>query len=91
MIMNRGRKKSRNATISKTYRFFEEDIDKMLTMGCTPKEIFRLGIYAKENNPQMISRVSEIETTNEQLATKLQSTSRKLYDLQMQLKEKKNK
>jgi hypothetical protein len=58
-------------TQQKTYMFFEQDIKKMEQHGWKPKEVLRLGIYSKENNPQMINRIREIEKQNDLIVEKL--------------------
>lgn len=45
-------------------------------------ELIRLGIYAKENNPQILARVKEIEETNERLANKIQSYAKRLFEIE---------
>ena len=73
-------------TRPRTYSFFDSDIDKMLNNGWTPKEIFRLGIMAKENNPQMIERIRELEISNVKLSDKLQKAFKRLYELEGEIK-----
>lgn len=43
------------------------------------KEIVALGIKAKEENPQLISRIRELEESNKRLVSKLSAVSQKLY------------
>ena len=67
----KGRPTAIFSTITKTYRFFEEDITYINKIGATPKEIFKLGCLAKRNNPQMGARIRELEKGNEKLQSKV--------------------
>lgn len=73
--------KEKYPTVAKTYMFFETDIKKMLNNGWTPKEIFRLGIYAKENNPKITYRIRELEENNERLVKKMHMLAKSLYEI----------
>lgn len=67
-------------TEAKTYAFFKTDINKMQKKGWTPKEIFRLGIYAKENNPNLLNRLQEVEKMVNSFSSRLTSLNRRLYE-----------
>lgn len=58
-------------TCSKTYRFFETDINYMLNKGLTPKQLLRKGRLADEENPQLIARIRELEQGNDKLQRRL--------------------
>jgi hypothetical protein len=76
---------SKAKTTSRTYRFFEVDIEKMLTLGESPKHVFRLGIYSIENNPHMLARINELEQQNKNLAEKLQRYAKRVYELEKEI------
>jgi hypothetical protein len=76
----------KSPTRPKTYCFFDSDINKMLNNGWAPKEVFRLGILAKENNPAMIDRIRELEERNKMLSDKLQKAFKRLNDLEGEVK-----
>lgn len=73
---------SKAPTINRTYRIFEDDVHEIQNMGCTAKEVFRLGILAKKGNPQLLARLHELEATNKNLSTKLQKACARLYKLE---------
>lgn len=77
-----GRKPNRIGTIQKTYMFFKEDINKALNNGWTPKEVFRLGIYAKENNPNILNRQRETEEKLEKMSRVIDFQAKKIYQLE---------
>lgn len=81
-----GRPVLKASTEAKTYCFFTTDIDEAITMGWTPKEVFRLGILAKKNNPAMIDRIRELEETNRKMSDKLQKAFKRLYELEGEVK-----
>ena len=83
-----GRPSASEKTISKTYRFFDSDIKVMLNKGNSPKQIFRLGIYALNNNPILMARIRELEQGND----KLQQNLTKLWGkMEKKLQESKQK
>jgi len=45
-------------------------------------ELIRLGIWSKKNNPQLISRLKEVERMNGELAVKVQRYAKKIYDIE---------
>lgn len=45
------------------------------------REIISLGIKAKEDNPQLIARIRELEESNTKLIKKLTWMSQKIYEL----------
>lgn len=77
-----GRIPGKEQTMPKTYSFFSSDINTALNNGWSPKEVFRLGIKAKENNPEMINRIRELEELNRKLSDKFQKVVKRLYDLE---------
>lgn len=81
-MFRKGRKQNTMRTIAKTYMFFEDDINEMLNRGWTPKEVFRLGVAAKNNNPIMIDRIREQEEKIERLAALLRIQTHKVFDLE---------
>jgi len=81
-----GRPLGKEGTVAKTYSFFSRDIEEMLTQGYTPKEVFRLGIYAKKNNPIILQRVKELEDNNLKMSLKLQKACQRLIELEGTLK-----
>ena len=74
-----------NRTMPKTYSFFKVDIEKMLANGWTPKEVFRLGVLAKENQPQILERMREVEASNDVLQKKFQKIARENIDLKRKI------
>jgi len=76
----------KSPTQPKTYSFFESDVNEMLNNGWTPKEVFRLGIMAKKDNPQLINRIRELEETNKKMSDKLQKAFKRLYELEGEVK-----
>lgn len=77
-----GRPVFKEHTEPKTYSFFTSDITKALNNGWTPKEVFRLGIKAKEGNPQLIERIRELEEANKKLSDKFNKAAQRLYKLE---------
>lgn len=69
-------------TEAKTYSLFKDDITILRSSGTTAKHIFRLGILALQNNPQITYRMQELERQNADLVAKLQRTLKRLYDLE---------
>lgn len=76
----------KSPTMPKTYSFFESDINEALNNGWSPKEVFRLGIMAKKNNPQLINRIRELEETNKKMSDNLQKAFKRLYELEGEVK-----
>lgn len=79
-------------TIMKTFMFFEKDIKELNSNGWTAKEIFRLGILAKKNNPQMLDRITQLEEREKFLSNRVSNlsqlfnkTSLKLSEIQKKL------
>lgn len=81
-----GRPILKQSTSPKTYCFFDEDINKALNQGWTPKEVFRLGILAKEGNTAMVDRIREVEEMNAKLSGKLQKLAARNYELEEKFK-----
>lgn len=77
---------SKPSTMARTYSFFDEDINKAINNGWTPKEVFRLGILAKEGNTAMIDRIREVEEMNVKLSSKLQKLAARNYELEEKFK-----
>lgn len=77
-------------TIAKTYMFFEEDIKFLQRTGRTPKEVMRLGVLSVQNNPQLITRIREVEENNTSLQEKLNRYVTKYLELQEEIKRVKN-
>jgi len=73
-------------TGSKTYMFFLQDIMKIHENGWTPKEIMRLGVLAREGQPQMNERIRELERNNSMLQEKLQKYAVRVIELEEELK-----
>jgi hypothetical protein len=69
-------------TISKTARFYKKDIIRMIEIEQSPKQIFRLGIKAYDQNPQIIARVNEYETQVKKLSNLLQQSQKRIYELE---------
>lgn len=63
-------------TINKTYMFFETDIKELNRNGWTAKEIFRLGIMAKKDNPQLINRINALEAQNNYVNNRITNLSK---------------
>ena len=72
----------KKATVSKTYMFFVDDINKMQDNGWTPKELLRLGIFAKDDNPQMMKRLTEQEEKMRNIIAALEKTSARAFKTQ---------
>jgi len=51
-------------------------------------ELIYLGIKAKEDNPQLLKRINELETENANLGGKIQRLARRLYDVEAGTDEK---
>ena len=81
-LKSAGRPVEKFGTQPKTYCFFVEDITKANYNGWSPKEIFRLGILAKQDNPQLMLRLNEAESKNEKLAKVIEKFGRRLIELE---------
>lgn len=66
--------------------FFKTDIDKAMNKGWTPKEVFRLGIYSKEHNPQLINRISETEERINKMVKRIDRLAKENFELNKRLK-----
>lgn len=56
-----GRPKSKEVMITKTYSLYNSDVEKMLDKDLQPKHVFRMGILAITENPQIQTRISGID------------------------------
>lgn len=77
-----GRPKLEGLTEPKTYSFFSKDIEIMQRSGMTPKQVFRLGIIAHDNNPQMMGRIKEQDTKISSMQELLTKTSARAFKLE---------
>ncbi|MBR9702600.1 hypothetical protein GOV10_01060, partial [Candidatus Woesearchaeota archaeon] len=81
------RKRLKYKTEPRTYAFFSDDVDTLRKNGWSPKELLRLGILSRKNNPQMIKRINEVEEDNKTLQNRYSSSMTKLRELQAELAE----
>jgi len=70
-------------TISTTIDVEDRDIIKQNNWKYN--EVFKLGLFAKKNNPQMIDRIKKLEEKNLLLAQKLNVLAKKCYVLEENL------
>lgn len=68
--------KSDFATETRTWRFYSVDVNYMLNVGSSPKEVFRRGCMAMRDHPQLISRIKEQEDN----IAKMQNALRRMYE-----------
>jgi len=74
-------RKAEGLTEPHCYSFFKEDVEALKTNGWSPKELLRLGILAKKDNPQLLSRIKEMEEASESLLKKFNRIARENVDL----------
>ena len=75
-----------NLTEPHCYSVFIEDAEKIRRNGWTGKEILRLGVLSKENEPQLQKRIKEQEQDHDSLYRKFQYLNNERLDLQARLK-----
>jgi len=69
-----------NITTSTTIR--REIYDRIKKEGWKVSELVRLGVCAKEQNPQLIQRIKELEAENSKISAKLQTYAKRLFELE---------
>ena len=68
------------------YSIFIDDAQKIRLNGWSPKEVMRLGILSKENDPQLQERITDQQRDHESLYRKFQYLNNERLDLLTRIK-----
>jgi BMFP domain-containing protein YqiC len=60
----------------------QETLNTIKTHHWKVPELIWLGMKAREGNPQLITRIRELEAINDGLSAKIQTLARRLYELE---------